>query len=108
LEARFADLVKFVRNRDTFFFLVSREHMDTDWGREIVELEDLRFVHRILTTRPNTATWRGKDTDVFMVDIPALVTKRMRKAPVEFWKPGKSDELRRAGWVYTPDWAEQK
>ncbi|MER5744381.1 hypothetical protein ABT097_14055 [Streptomyces sp. NPDC002225] len=107
LEARFADLVKFVRNRDTFFFLVSREHMDTEWGREIVELEDLRFVHRILTTRPNTATWRGKDTDVFMVDIPALVTKRMRKAPVEFWKPGKSDELRRAGWVYAPDWIEQ-
>jgi len=28
----------------------------------------------------------------------------MRKAPVEFWKPGKSDELRRAEWVYVPDW----
>jgi hypothetical protein len=31
--------------------------------------------------------------------------KRMRKAPVEFWKPGRSDELRRAVWVYEPGWA---
>ncbi|WP_157529883.1 hypothetical protein [Microtetraspora niveoalba] len=106
LESRFDDLVKFVRDRDTFFFLVRREHMDTGWGREIVELEDLRFVHRIMTTRPNTATWRGVETVVFMVDFAALVQKRMRKAPVEFWKAGKSDELRRAEWVYEPKWTE--
>jgi hypothetical protein len=59
-----------------------------------------------MTTRPNTGTWRGVDTVVFMVDFAALVGKRMRKAPVEFWKPGKSDELRRAEWVYDPDWAK--
>ncbi|WP_327109011.1 P-loop NTPase family protein [Nonomuraea glycinis] len=106
LESRFDDLVKFVRDRDTFFFLVRREHMDTGWGREIVELEDLRFVHRIMTTRPNTATWRGVETVVFMVDFAALVQRRMRKAPVEFWKVGKSDELRRAEWVYEPNWTE--
>ena len=41
-----------------------------------------------------------------MVDFAALVAKRMRKAAVEFWKPGKSDELRRAEWVYVPDWTE--
>lgn len=106
LESRFDDLVKFVRDRETFFFLVRREHMDTDWGREVVELEDLRFVHRIMTTRPNTATWRGVETVVFMVDFAALVSRRMRKAPVEFWKAGKSDELRRAEWVYEPAWSE--
>ncbi|MFD8534909.1 P-loop NTPase family protein [Streptomyces rubrogriseus] len=106
LESRFDDLVRFVRDRDTFFFLVRREHIDTEWGREIVELEDLRFVHRIMTTRPNTATWRGVETVVFMVDFAALVARRMRKAPVEFWKAGKSDELRRAEWVYEPQWAE--
>jgi hypothetical protein len=78
--------------------------MDTSWGREIVELEDLRFVHRIMTTPPNTASWWGVDTTVFMVDFAALLAKRMRKAPVEFWKPGKSDELRRAEWVYLLDW----
>ncbi|MFJ4699052.1 ATP-binding protein [Streptomyces sp. NPDC088768] len=106
LEARFDDLVRFVRDRDTFFFLVRREYMDTDWGREIVELEDLRFVHRIMTTRPNTSTWRGVEAVVFMVDFAALVSKRMRKAPVEFWKAGRSDELRRAEWVYDPKWSE--
>ncbi|MCH7229937.1 ATP-binding protein [Glycomyces sp. L485] len=107
LEKRFDDLVRFVRDRDTFFFLVRRDHLDTPWGKEIVELEDLRFVHRIVTTRPNTGTWRGVDTVVFMVDFAALVEKRMRKAPVEFWKPGKSDELRRAEWVYDPNWAKE-
>ncbi|MFI0859886.1 hypothetical protein ACH4RA_06330 [Streptomyces smyrnaeus] len=106
LESRFDDLVRFVRDRETFFFLVRREYMDTDWGREIVELEDLRFVHRIMTTRPNTATWRGVETVVFMVDFAALVSRRMRKAPVEFWKAGRSDELRRAEWVYEPSWSE--
>ncbi|WP_063021477.1 AAA family ATPase [Nocardia niwae] len=106
LEKRFDDLVKFVRNRDTFFFLIRREYLDTSWGQEIVELEDLRFVHRIMTTRPNTGSWRGVDTVVFMVDFAALVGKRMRKAPVEFWKPGKSDELRRAEWVYDLNWTQ--
>jgi hypothetical protein len=108
LEARFADILNFARNRDTYFFLVKREDLDSEWGREIAELEDLRFVHRIMTTRPNTGTMRGVDTTVFMVDIPGLVEKRMQKAPVEFWKPRKADELRKAGWVYEPGWTAAK
>lgn len=104
LEGRFADIVSFARNRDTYFFLVRREDLDSDWGREVSELEDLRFVHRIMSTRPNTGTMRGVDTTVFMVDIPALVDRRMQKAPVEFWKPRKSDELRKGSWVYEPGW----
>ncbi|WP_423922187.1 hypothetical protein ACPEEZ_02255 [Frigoribacterium sp. 2-23] len=108
LERRFEDIVKFTRNRDTFFFLVRQEHMDLEFGREILELEDLRFVHRIMTTRPNSGNWRGVDTVVFMVDIPAIVTKRMRKAPLEFWKPGQVDKLRRAEWVYSPEWQPQE
>lgn len=104
LEARFANIVDFARDRDTYFFLVKRTDLDSEWGREIAELEDLRFVHRIMTTRPNTGTMRGIDTTVFMVDIPALVEKRMQKAPIEFWEPRKADELRKAGWVYELDW----
>ncbi|QDB79538.1 hypothetical protein FE251_09240 [Georgenia wutianyii] len=104
LELRFADLVAFARDRDTYFFLVKRSDIDSEWGREIVELEDLRFVHRIMVTRPNTGSMRRVDTIVFMVDIPALVDKRMQKIPVEFWKPRKSDELRKASWVYEPEW----
>jgi hypothetical protein len=104
LEARFANIVNFARDRDTYFFLVRREDLDTEWGREITELEDLRFVHRITSTRPNTGTMRGVDTTVFMVDIPALVDKRMQRAPTEFWKPRQMDELRKGSWVYDPDW----
>jgi len=39
-----------------------------------------------------------------MVDIPALVKNRMHKAPIEFWKPGEIDKLRRATWIYEPAW----
>ena len=73
VEARFEDLLKFVRDRDTFFLLVRRDELELDWGREVQQLEDLRFLHRIMTTRPNTGAWRGVDTVVYMVDIPALV-----------------------------------
>ncbi|WP_156376801.1 type IV secretion system DNA-binding domain-containing protein [Yonghaparkia sp. Root332] len=106
LDSRFADLVSFVRDRDTYFFLVKRADLDSDWGRQIVQLEDLRFVHRIMQTRPNAASMRKVDTVVFMVDIPALVDKRMQKLPVEFWKPRMSDELRKARWVYAPEWSK--
>lgn len=104
LEARFEDILKFVRDRDTFFLLVRRDELELDWGRQIQQLEDLRFLHRIMTTRPNTGSWRGVDTVVYMVDIPALVKNRMRKAPIEFWKPGEIDKLRRATWIYDADW----
>ena len=106
LEARFEDILKFVRDRDTFFLLIRRDELDLEWGREIVQLEDLRFLHKIFTTRPNTGAWRGVDTVVFMVDIPALVKNRMRKAPIEFWKPGEIDQLRRATWIYEPNWTQ--
>ena len=107
LQKRFDDLLRFVRDRETFFFLINRDSLETYWGRQIEELEDLRFVHRIMTTRPNTGSWRGVDTVVFMVDLAAIVEKRMRKAPVEFWKPGKADQLRRAEWIYAPDWTSK-
>lgn len=106
LETRFADIRDFARDRDTYFFLVRNRDLDSDWGREIAELEDLRFVHRIVTTRPNTGTMRGVDTTVFMVNIPGLVGRRMQKAPIKFWEPRRSDELRRAGWVYEPAWVK--
>jgi hypothetical protein len=104
LEARFEDILKFVRDRDTFFLLVRRDELELNWGKDIQQLEDLRFLHRIMTTRPNTGSWRGVDTVVYMVDIPALVKNRMRKAPIEFWKPGEIDKLRRATWIYDSAW----
>ncbi len=107
LESRFADLIGFARDRDTYFFLVKRSDIDSEWGREIVQLEDLRFVHRIMVTRPNTGSMRRVDTIVFMMDIPALVDTRMQKLPVEFWKPRQADELRKSSWVYSPGWTSR-
>lgn len=104
LEERFRDIIGFVRERDSFYFSVRREDLDAHWGRQIAELQDLRFVHKIMVTRPNTGSMRKRDVIVFMVDISALIDRRMQKAPVEFWKPRQSDLLRKASLVYSPGW----
>ena len=103
LRERFEDILRFVRGCDSnYYFLLERDNLDTAWGRQIKELEDLRFVHQILNTRPNTGTWRGREVLVYMVDMAAIVNKRVQAAPIEFWKPRQSDKLRRAEWVYSP------
>lgn len=102
LEARFDEIVNFARDRQTYFFLVRRDAMDTFWGRQILELEDLRMVHKIAVLKPNTEKWKGVDTIVYMVDIPSIVQTRMQFKPIEFWKPRGLDKLRRAEWVYSP------
>jgi len=101
LEGRLADLVKFAHTHKTLYFLVKREDLDSEWGREVAELEDLRFVHRIATSRPNSAKWRGVDTVVFMMDLASLIKERLRGFPIiEFWKPGNKDALRKSKWIY--------
>lgn len=104
LEHRLHDILAFVNQRETFFVLVRQDQLEEPWAKEILQLSDLKFLHRIMTTRPNAPAWRGVDTVVFMVDIPALAKRRLRQAPIEFWKPGQSDRLRRARWIYTPTW----
>ena len=102
LDSEDGDLLSLVRTPQTFLCPCASRAHGHRLGPKVVELLDLRFVHRTMTARPKTATWRGVDAVVFMVDFAALVAKRMRKAPVHSWKPGKSDELRRAEWVYDP------
>jgi len=107
LSSRWRDLCDFTRESgDIAFVLVRQSDLEgTDWGREIQQLENLRLLHRIKDTVPNTPNWRGIKTMAFMVDLAQVAEQRLQTGIPEFWKgTAEFDKLRRAEWVYSPDW----
>lgn len=110
LRERWRDVCDFARaHENTAFVLVEQENLDEEaWGKEIAQLESLRFLHRIKDTKPNTLNWRGRKCIVFMIDLSERANQRMRAPIIEFWRSQKEfDKLRRAEWVYTPDWRSE-
>ncbi|MFZ0832531.1 MAG: hypothetical protein WAM92_05495, partial [Mycobacterium sp.] len=106
LRVRWRDVCEFVRETDSAFVLVRQKDLDeTQWGADIRQLENLRLLHRIRDTKPNAPNWRGVKCVVFMVDLGQLTVKRLQKAIPRFWENTQEfDKLRRAEWVYAPDW----
>ena len=110
LRARWRDICDFVREQgDTAFVLVRQQDLEVLWGTEIRQLENLRLLHRIREAVPNTPGWRGVKCIVYMIDLGQLTQKRLGRAIPEFWdKTTTFDTLRRAEWVYGPDWQERR
>lgn len=107
LSARWRDICDFTRESgDIAFVLVKQSDLESsEWGKEIQQLESLRLLHRIKDTVPNTPNWRGIKTMAFMVDLAQVADQRLRTGIPEFWKgTAEFDKLRRAEWVYSPDW----
>ncbi|MEU4386877.1 hypothetical protein [Promicromonospora sp. NPDC023805] len=107
LRERWRDICDFVREQgDTAFVLIRQKDLDEgSWGSEIRQLENLRLLHRIRETVPNTPNWRGVKCVVYMVDLGQLTVKRLQKGIPAFWeRTSDFDRLRRAEWVYGPDW----
>jgi hypothetical protein len=107
LRDRWRDICDFVREQgDTAFILIRQKDLDeAGWGSDIRQLENLRLLHRIRDTVPNTPNWRGVKCVVFMVDLGQLTVKRLQKGIPSFWeRTSEFDKLRRAEWVYGPDW----
>ena len=110
LRTLWRDICDFVRERgESAFVLVRQKDLDQPgWGADIRQLENLRLLHRIRDTVPNTPQWRGQKCVVFMVDLGQLAVKRLQKGIPEFWVSTREfDRLRRAEWVYAPDWRGQ-
>jgi hypothetical protein len=110
LRARWRDICDFIREQgDTAFVLIRQKDLDEAyWGNEIRQLENLRLLHRIRDTVPNTPNWRGIKTVVYMVDLGQLAVKRLQKGIPTFWlATSEFDKLRRAEWVYGPEWREK-
>lgn len=111
LSARWRDLCDFARESgDIAFVLLKQSDLDgTEWGSEIQQLENLRLLHRIKDTVPNTPNWRGIKTMAFMIDLAQVADQRLRTGIPEFWKgTAEFDKLRRAEWVYSPAWREHQ
>lgn len=107
LRERWRDICDFVREQgDTAFVLIRQKDLDEgSWGSEIRQLENLRLLHRIRETVPNTPNWRGVKCVVYMVDLGQLTVKRLQKGIPAFWeRTSDFDRLRRAEWVYGPEW----
>jgi hypothetical protein len=111
LSVRWRDICDFTRESgDIAFVLVKQSDLEsTAWGTEIQQLESLRLLHRIKDTVPNTPNWRGIKTMAFMVDLAQVADQRLRTGIPEFWKgTAEFDKLRRAEWVYSPEWRDHQ
>lgn len=107
LRTRWQDIQAFANNRDQTSYVLLRQGdlTDTTWGKEIEQLENLRLLHRIGIAVPNTASWRQIRVVIMMIDLAAIMNQRLNANIVEFWKSQQEfDKLRRAQWVYSPDW----
>ena len=107
LKERWRDVCAFAREQGNSAFVLFRQQ-DLDsapWGNEVRQLENLRLLHRIRDAVPNTPNWRGVKVVVYMVDLGQVAVERLRPGIPTFWQSSAEfDKLRRAEWVYAPEW----
>jgi hypothetical protein len=106
LRARQTDVVRFCMERNhTNVFLVEGIHLtETDWGKEVETLTDLRLMHRLGDYSLPSGAWRGRRFVAFTLDLTHWTgTRSQGIRQIEFWKPNMSDQLRRTGLVYIAD-----
>lgn len=110
LSNRWRDISDFIRSTGDLFILVPQADLEREpWGKEIQQLENLRLLHRIKDTIPNSRRYQGVKTMVFMIDLGQIPNVRLSKKIPEFWKSVTDfNVLRKGAWVYTPDWATRK
>jgi len=110
LSNRWRDVCDFVRTTVDMFILVPQADLEREsYGKEIQDLENLRLVHRVKDTIPNSRQWQGVKTMVFMIDLGQLPNVRLSRKIPEFWKSvADFNTLRKGAWVYTPDWRDRQ
>jgi hypothetical protein len=110
LRSRLSDVVEFClgHNRTNVFLVEGTDLHETDWGREIETLTDLRLMHQLGNFSLPSGGWRGRRFVGFTLDLSHWTgTRSERIKQIEFWKPGLRRELRRTALVYTPGAARQ-
>jgi hypothetical protein len=107
LKERWRDVCAFGRQQGNSAFVLFRQQdlESAGWGHEIRQLENLRLLHRIRDAVPNTPNWRGVKVVVYLVDLGQVAIQRLRTGIPQFWEgAAEFDKLRRAEWVYAPEW----
>ena len=90
LRERQTDVVRFCMERNhTNVFLVEGIHLtETDWGKEIETLTDLRLMHRLGDFSLPSGAWRGRRFVGFTLDLTHWTgTRSQGIRQIEFWKP---------------------
>jgi hypothetical protein len=105
LRSRLRDVVEFCldHNRTNVFLVEGTDLHETDWGREIETLTDLRLMHQLGNFSLPSGGWRGRRFFGFTLDLSHWTgTRSERIRQIEFWNPGVRQELRRTALVYQP------
>jgi hypothetical protein len=100
-----SDVVEFCldHNRTNVFLVEGTNLHETEWGREIETLTDLRLMHQLGNFSLPSGGWRGRRFVGFSLDLSHWTgTRSERIKQIEFWKPGRRAELRRTALVYQP------
>jgi hypothetical protein len=106
LRERQSDIVRFCLDHNhTNVFLVEGVHLtETDWGKEIETLADLRLMHKLGDFSLPSPGWRGRRFVGYTLDLTHWTGVRSERIhQIEFWKSGERQNLRRTALVYDPD-----
>ena len=107
LRDRFSDIVRFCgHERKKNVFLVEATVLrEEQWGRDIIALRELRFVHSIgnLTVKSSSERYTGRRFEAFVLDQSAYVITRARGIEiVPFWETEGFQRIRGAQLIYRP------
>lgn len=95
------------KNQTNIFSVEGTKLRESDWGKEIQALADLRLVHEIGDLSIQTESYRGRPFRGFTLDLSTYtVTRAERIKQVPFWSSEGRQEIRRAALIYDPDTAE--
>jgi hypothetical protein len=103
---RLADIVRFCLDfNGTNVFLVEGLKLDeTDWGKQIQSLADLRLVHEIGNVTVQSSDYRGRRFVAFTLDLSNYTgTRSEHIRQIEFWTRIGKQGIRRVGLLYEPE-----
>ena len=108
LRDRFNDVVTFCvnENRRNVFLVEATKLRETEWGRDIAALKELRFIHNVanLTVKSGSPRYTGRRYEAFVLDISAYAGSRVRKIEmIDFWTSEGKQKIRGARFIYRPE-----
>lgn len=108
LRSRFNDIVTFCVNehRRNVFLVEATKLRETQWGRDVAALKELRFIHSVanLTVKSGNPKYTGRRYEAFVLDLSAYAGSRVRSIEmISFWETDGKQQIRGASFIYRPD-----
>lgn len=105
LRERLADVVRFCldHNGTNVFIVDGAKLSETNWGKEIQALSELRLLHQIGNVSVQSSEFRGRRFVAFTLDLSHYTGTRSEQIrQIEFWTTQGRQDIRRAGLIYDP------